>query len=175
MFGEQTFAQLRTGLTVRILDSSARDPEFQSHALEAAWSVARITKRVMFDVCLHVSSPGNILLPRDDKSCWKIHSVHDLSLFRQYHYNLFFLFSSHACVCVCACVRACVRACVCVCVRARACVLSLSVTLSLSVCLSLCLCLSICLCLSVCQSVSVCLPACLPACPSLSLSLLASS
>ena len=112
MLGEQTFAQLRTGLTVRILDSSARDPEFQSHALEAAWSVARITKRVMFDVCLHVSSPGNILLPRDDKSCWKIHSVHDLSLFRQYHYNLFFLFSSHACVCVC--MRACMHVCLCV-------------------------------------------------------------
>ena len=82
---------------------------------------SRVTKRVKFDAL-----PAHFVTPaRGDKPCRKVYTVHDLSLLRQHHYNLF---SSSLCVCVCVCVRVrvracvCVHACVCVCVCVCACV-----------------------------------------------------
>ena len=111
--------------------------------------------------CLHVLSP------RGDRSCRKVHSLHDLSALRQYHCTLSFLFPRCVCVCVCmractsVCVCACMRLCVCVCVRARAymCLLEcVHAYLCLRACVRACVC--VCARARVCVCVCVCVHAC---------------
>ena len=65
---------------------------------------------------LHVLSLRHVLSPRGDKSCRKVHLLHDLSPLRQQHYHLSLLFLWCVCVCecVCGCVHVSVGACMCV-------------------------------------------------------------
>ena len=63
---------------------------------------------------LHVLSLRHVLSPRGDKSCRKVHLLHDLSPLRQQHYHLSLLFLW----CVCVCVNVSVGACTCLWVRA---------------------------------------------------------
>ena len=52
------------------------------------------------------------LSPQGDKSCWKVHLLHDVSLLHQ-HLYLFSLSHMSVCVCVCVCVVFVCLACVC--------------------------------------------------------------
>ena len=75
-----------------------------------------VTKaRKMSDLihCLHILSLWHILSLHGDKTCRKVHLLHDLSPLHQQHYNLSFPSLN---VCVCMCVRACVFVPVCLCV-----------------------------------------------------------
>ena len=98
-------------------------------------------------VLLHVLSLQHVLSLHGDKTCWKVHSLHILSLLRQQNYNLSFPFLVE-CVClfVCArvhvCLRARVRAHVCVCVCVCVCAFvrgSMRVPMCVLLCIVLCL------------------------------------
>ena len=90
-----------------------------------------VTKaRKMSDLmhCLHILSLCHILSLHGDKTCRKVHLLHDLSPLHQQLYNLSFP-SLDMCVCMCVFVPVCLCACVCV---------------LMCICLWQCVCLQVC-------------------------------